>query len=159
VCNFYAERFLRDCLLTPLTGLTRARGCIWRRASRTASRQMVQVRQWRMKSAGLMASPAGQRRFVMSLLYVTEAGVWFVRSRAMEMTDDGYLNLRQLSAYSGLAARTLRHRLASGVVPYYREGNRPLVKRSDWDAYMAKRLVTGRRAPNGLRAGIPAEAL
>jgi excisionase family DNA binding protein len=56
-----------------------------------------------------------------------------------EDDGDAYLPLRALSLYSGLSVRTLRGYLVrlSSPLPYYRVGGKILVKRSEFDAWMA----------------------
>jgi excisionase family DNA binding protein len=60
---------------------------------------------------------------------------------------DPYLPLRALAAYSGLSVRTLRSlidRLPDEALPAYRVGAKILVRRSEFDAFMARRRAQGR---------------
>jgi excisionase family DNA binding protein len=52
---------------------------------------------------------------------------------------DGYLPLKALAAYCGLSVRTLRGYLLhlSRPLPHYRVGGKVLVKRSEFDGWMA----------------------
>jgi excisionase family DNA binding protein len=53
--------------------------------------------------------------------------------------DDVYLPLVELSKYAGLSVRTLRGYLSDRTrpLPHYRVGGKLLVKRSEFDAWMA----------------------
>ena len=51
--------------------------------------------------------------------------------------DDYYLDLESLTGYLGLGRTTLRGLIASGQVPAYQPGNKLLVKKSEFDRYMA----------------------
>ena len=53
---------------------------------------------------------------------------------------DPFLSLRALTAYSGLGARKLREYLADPLhpLPCYRVGGKILVRRSEFDAWMAR---------------------
>jgi hypothetical protein len=53
--------------------------------------------------------------------------------------DDAYLPLKSLVGYSGLSLRTLRGYLShpSRPLPHYRVGAKVLVKRSEYDDWMA----------------------
>jgi hypothetical protein len=63
---------------------------------------------------------------------------------------DPYLSLRALEEYSGLSRRTLRKFLERNppaqALPCYRLEGKSLVKRSDFDAYMAQYRAQGRPA-------------
>jgi hypothetical protein len=52
---------------------------------------------------------------------------------------DAYLPLNALAAYSGLSVRTLRGYLVhpSRALPHYRVGGKILVKRSEFESWMA----------------------
>lgn len=52
---------------------------------------------------------------------------------------DPYLSLRQLAAYSSIGIRTLRGLLKAPVrpLPHFRRGRKVLVRRSEFDAWMA----------------------
>lgn len=52
---------------------------------------------------------------------------------------DPWLSLRALSGYSGLSIRTVRYHLTdpSQPIPSYRVGGKLLVRRSEFDAWMA----------------------
>src|SRR5262249_29976393 len=54
-------------------------------------------------------------------------------------TLDPYLSLRALATYSGLSVRTLRQYLADPAhpLPHHRVGGKVLVRRSEFDAWMA----------------------
>jgi excisionase family DNA binding protein len=53
---------------------------------------------------------------------------------------DPYLSLKALSAYSGMSVRYLRKALADSAhsLPYYRLGGKILVRRSEFDRWMAR---------------------
>jgi hypothetical protein len=53
---------------------------------------------------------------------------------------DPYLSLKALSAYSGLSVRSLRDALKDPVriLPHYRLGGKILVRRSEFDRWMAQ---------------------
>ena len=51
--------------------------------------------------------------------------------------DDSHLDLEALTGYLGLGRTTLRGLIASGQVPAYQPGNKLLVKKSEFDRYMA----------------------
>jgi excisionase family DNA binding protein len=52
---------------------------------------------------------------------------------------DPFLSLKALSAYCGLSVRKLREFLADpGPLPHYRIGGKILVRRSEFDAWMAQ---------------------
>ena len=53
--------------------------------------------------------------------------------------EAGYLSLRTLSAYAGLSVRTLRGYLSHPArpLPHYRVGGKVLVKRSEFDVWIA----------------------
>ena len=57
-----------------------------------------------------------------------------------------YLSLRALSSYSGLSVRTLRDRLTDPrrPLPHYRLPGKLLVKRDEFDAWMARYRRVGR---------------
>jgi hypothetical protein len=59
---------------------------------------------------------------------------------------DPYLSLRALSAYSGLSVRKLREYLvhASTPLPCFRLGGKVLVRRSEFDAWIAGFRQRGR---------------
>ena len=63
------------------------------------------------------------------------------------VSADHYIPLRELSRYSGLSIRTLRHYLRdpAGPLPHYRVGGKVLVRRSEFDVW-AQRF---RRASTG----------
>jgi excisionase family DNA binding protein len=58
--------------------------------------------------------------------------------------EDRYLTLTALAAYSGLSVRTLQRHLAAAAhsLPRYRVGGRVLVRRSEFDAWMAEQRET-----------------
>jgi hypothetical protein len=60
---------------------------------------------------------------------------------------DPYLSLRGLSSYSGLSVRTLRVYLDDpcNPLPCYRPGGKVLVRRSEFDAWIARFRRRGRR--------------
>jgi excisionase family DNA binding protein len=64
----------------------------------------------------------------------------------MTASLDGYLGLTALATYAGLSVRTLRARLrdAHDPLPSYRVGGKRLVKRSEFEAWMARRRATVR---------------
>jgi excisionase family DNA binding protein len=62
---------------------------------------------------------------------------------------DPFLGLRALAAYSGLSVRTLRTLLTRDL-PHYRIGTKVLVRRSDFDAWMARYRRVGRPDVAGL---------
>lgn len=53
-------------------------------------------------------------------------------------TDDRYLSLTELAAYSGLSVRTLTRHIhaAEAPLPHYRIGTRILVRRSEFDSWV-----------------------
>ena len=53
-----------------------------------------------------------------------------------------YLTIEELSSYSGMSVCTLRNWKRSGM-PYYRLGRSVRVKRSDFDAWVARFQVNG----------------
>jgi hypothetical protein len=59
---------------------------------------------------------------------------------------DPYLSLRALATYSGCSIRWLRDRLVDGVhpLPCYRVEGKILVRRSDFDEWMARYRNQGR---------------
>lgn len=60
---------------------------------------------------------------------------------------DPYLSLRALAAYSGLSRRTLRtylERLPNEALPCYRLGGKILVRKSEFDAWIAQYRAQGR---------------
>ena len=59
---------------------------------------------------------------------------------------DPFLSLRALAEYSGLSVRKLREHLADPAhpLPCYRVGGKVLVRRSEFDAWIAKYRTTGR---------------
>lgn len=60
---------------------------------------------------------------------------------------DPYLSLRALAAYSGLSRRTLRtylERLPNEAPPCYRLGGKILVRKSEFDAWIAQFRAQGR---------------
>jgi excisionase family DNA binding protein len=61
-----------------------------------------------------------------------------------------YLSLKALSAYGGLSVRTLRGYLTSTThpLPHYRVGRKLLVKRSEFDAWIARFRDAGRPTVN-----------
>jgi hypothetical protein len=63
---------------------------------------------------------------------------------------DPYLPLKLLSAYAGLSVRTLRGHLtcAAHPLPHYRVGGKLLVKRSEFDAWIASFRDAGRPTVN-----------
>jgi len=60
---------------------------------------------------------------------------------------DPFLSLRALADYSGLSVKTLRSyidRLPHEALPAYRVGHKVLVRRSEFDAWMAQFRAKGR---------------
>jgi hypothetical protein len=60
---------------------------------------------------------------------------------------DPFMNLKALSAYSSLSVRKLRQlidRDPADALPAYRIDRRVLVRKSDFDAYMANYRISGR---------------
>ena len=60
---------------------------------------------------------------------------------------DPYLSLRALATYSGLSRRTLRthlERLPNEALPCYRLGGKILVRKSEFDAWIAQFRAQGR---------------
>jgi len=70
--------------------------------------------------------------------------------------DDGYLRLRDLARYSGVAIRTLYDYLHDPInpLPHYRVGKLTLVRRSDYDAWALSFKVT--QEPKDIEAMIDA---
>jgi len=58
---------------------------------------------------------------------------------------DPYLSLKALASYSGLSVRKLRDYLSDPLkpLPYYRVGGKIVVRRSDFDAWIARYRMTG----------------
>ena len=61
-------------------------------------------------------------------------------------TLDPFLSLRALAAYSGLGIRTLRSHLSdlTHPLPCYRVGSKILVRRSEFDTWIARHRQVGR---------------
>ncbi len=59
---------------------------------------------------------------------------------------DPFLSLRSLASYSGLSVRKLRDCLADPVhpLPHYRVGGKVLVRRGEFDAWLARYRQVGR---------------
>jgi lambda repressor-like predicted transcriptional regulator len=59
---------------------------------------------------------------------------------------DPWLSLRALASYSGLSVRTLRSHLEAALhpLPCYRVGAKILVRRSEFDGWMARYRQVGR---------------
>lgn len=72
------------------------------------------------------------------------------------MKDDGYLPLKALAGYSGLSLRTLRGYLAhpSRQLPHYRVGAKVLVKRSEFDAWIAAFKTSGESGVDAIVADV-----
>lgn len=66
------------------------------------------------------------------------------------LESDAYLSLKTLSGYSGLSVRTLRGHLTSAAhpLPHYRVGGKLLVKRSEFDAWIARFRDAGKPTVN-----------
>jgi hypothetical protein len=68
-------------------------------------------------------------------------------SRGSEVTTalDPYLPLRALATYSGMSARSLRDRLTDPyhALPHYRVGGKLLVRRSEFDRWIARYRQVG----------------
>jgi excisionase family DNA binding protein len=64
----------------------------------------------------------------------------------IDVSLDPYLSLRALASYSGLSVRTLRGYLADPThpLPCYRVGGKLLVRRSEFDAWIAAFREYGR---------------
>jgi excisionase family DNA binding protein len=64
----------------------------------------------------------------------------------LSSTLDPFLPLRALATYSGLSVRTLRHWLEDPAhpLPCYRVGGKILVRRSEFDAWIARHRQVGR---------------
>lgn len=59
--------------------------------------------------------------------------------KSFQNVEPEYLDLRALSHYSCLSVRTLRVILARpGGPPHYRPGGKVLMKKSDWDYWLAQ---------------------
>ena len=58
------------------------------------------------------------------------------------VTDDPFMSLRQLAAYSGMSLRTLQRHCAGvsgSVLPHYRPaGGKVFVRKSEFDSWMAQ---------------------
>src|SRR5262249_18729568 len=91
-------------------------------------------------------------------------GVQIVERVSVAVALDPYLSLRALAQYSGLSIRTLREHVASLThpLPTYRVGTKILVRRSEFDSWMARYRVLGKpsliaalqaAAPRSLRRG------
>jgi excisionase family DNA binding protein len=68
------------------------------------------------------------------------------------MTDDPYLSLKALSTYAGLSVRTLRDYLADPIrpLPCYRPGGKILVRKSEFDGWMARHRSVGPAGLDGI---------
>jgi hypothetical protein len=59
--------------------------------------------------------------------------------KSFQAIEPEYLDLRALSNYSCLSVRTLRGILSQpGGPPHYRPGGKVLIKKSDWNSWMAQ---------------------
>jgi hypothetical protein len=69
---------------------------------------------------------------------------------------DPFLSLRALAGYSGLGARKLREHLADPVhpLPCYRVGGKILVRRSEFDTWIARYRRVGRADVDQLVADV-----
>ena len=78
-----------------------------------------------------------------------EATDGVARVQAVAIVDDHYMSLKALARYSGLSIRTLRAHIADPAhpLPYYRPSGRSagkvLVRRSEFDRWMASHRVEG----------------
>lgn len=81
-----------------------------------------------------MATPIGQVRGVLAERVVVSTPL------------DPFLSLRALATYSGLGARKLRDYLTDPLhpLPCYRVGGKILVRRSEFDAWIARYRQLGR---------------
>jgi hypothetical protein len=79
--------------------------------------------------------------------------------KSNSLTAPEYLDLKALSRYSCLSVQTLRSILSRpGGPPHYKPGGKVLIKRSDWDSWMAQH----RQEPKDLDAiveGVMAEIM
>jgi len=75
---------------------------------------------------------------------------------AVQVTLDPYLSLAALARYGGLSVRTLRGHLndVSHPLPCYRVGGKILVRRSEFDGWMAAFRQRGRRDVDRLVADV-----
>ena len=69
------------------------------------------------------------------------------RRNVNESSDDRFLSLRQLAAYSGLSVRTLRGLVHRSVMPlpYYQVVGKILIRRSEFDAWMRQFRLAAKR--------------
>lgn len=69
---------------------------------------------------------------------------------------DPFLSLRALAAYSGLGVRTLRDHLSdlTHPLPCYRVGGKILVRRSEFDGWIARHREVGRSDVDRLVADV-----
>jgi excisionase family DNA binding protein len=69
-----------------------------------------------------------------------------INNLSVSICLDPYLSLRALASYSGLSVRKLRDCLGDPFkpLPHYRVGGKILVRRSDFDAWIARYRMTGR---------------
>lgn len=88
---------------------------------------------------------------------VTQARGILAEHVIVSTTLDPFLTLKALASYSGIGVRKLREYLASAArpLPYYRVGGKILVRRSEFDAWMASH----RKAHGADVAGIVNEVL
>ncbi len=100
--------------------------------------------------------PAGRRG---SLKRVPFAGR-IVEAVTVRMDLDPWLSLRALAAYSNLSRRTLQDLVndLQDPIPSYRVGGKLLIRRSEFDAWMARRRNRKARAL-ALLAAADAQAL
>jgi excisionase family DNA binding protein len=92
------------------------------------------------RRASLSGRPAAQVRGVLAEQVVVSTAL------------DPFLSLRALASYAGLSVRTLRHHLAHPAhpLPHYRIGGKILVRRSEFDAWIAAHRRIGLADVSGI---------
>jgi excisionase family DNA binding protein len=103
-----------------------------------------------VRSSAPSMNRATNRRGPRSQIYDTSVEGETARGRVVIATEfDPFLSLRTLSAYAGLSVRTLRQYLdlaPDQALPCYRVGGKILVRRSQFDAWIAQYRTRGRPA-------------
>ena len=71
---------------------------------------------------------------------VTQARGILAERVIVSTTLDPFLTLKALASYSGMSVRKLRDHLEAAIhpLPHYRVGGKILVRRSEFDAWMAR---------------------
>src|SRR5262249_50371051 len=88
--------------------------------------------------------------------HVTQVRGVLAEQVVISTTLDPYLSLRALATYSGLSVRTLRQYLVDPAhpLPHHRVGGKVLVRRSEFDAWMAAYRRVGQADVDALVADV-----